>query len=606
MVSSINTKDKIIIFLIALILLFYSLKPTYAEINKVGELPPHNGGYGTAVYANGVTYYFGGHYTDTSTNIALDDILAIDSNYNVTELTAKLPNPIYESTGALGANGKIYLFGGRNNYSNIALQDIVEFDPINQVATKLSTTLPTGRSMSVAVAATNDKIYVFGGFNNAANQYGCKDILEFDPYSKTIVKLTTELPIDLSGIAGALGPNGKIYLFGGFTSPSDRTDIIIEFDPITKTLKTLNTKLPYESYGISAITRNGLIYLVGGTDFSKTGGRTDQILIFDPETYDISTAEERLPKPRSFVSTVLNENNEILAIGGSVSGSPSVNNDILVLFPHQENIQAPVLNGVIQDDKNAVLTWDQINNATNYILEKSTDGVNFSPLKDTTYTNFTDQGLAPGTYYYRVKAKNSTSESDYSNIVTLTVDNPTPPPPANRFYVFWPTGGTNVEVDWVRGDIDLSGNMVQLFRKDTVSDYWMPVKTISEEEKDSFIWHDDNVTASLNYKYQIRRFDMSTWEWVVAAESDWAALERPYPAPSGLEIINSTDDSATVSWQPIEGAGSYQVDISTDGGNTWQSSTISTTSKTVPKPCLFRVKAGTHARSQWSGILSVQ
>jgi parallel beta-helix repeat protein len=68
-----------------------------------------------------------------------------------------------------------------------------------------------------------------------------------------------------------------------------------------------------------------------------------------------------------------------------------------------------------------VLNWsDNSNNETGFVVERSTDGVNFSPVVTlgagaTTYTDNT--GLSPDTEYtYRVKAVNGSNSSSYSDV----------------------------------------------------------------------------------------------------------------------------------------------------------------------------------------------
>jgi hypothetical protein len=70
------------------------------------------------------------------------------------------------------------------------------------------------------------------------------------------------------------------------------------------------------------------------------------------------------------------------------------------------------------------LTWtDNSNNEDNFVLERSLDNLNWSTVslisKD--ITNFTDVGLLSGiNYFYRVRAINSSFNSDWSNVVSAT------------------------------------------------------------------------------------------------------------------------------------------------------------------------------------------
>jgi hypothetical protein len=71
------------------------------------------------------------------------------------------------------------------------------------------------------------------------------------------------------------------------------------------------------------------------------------------------------------------------------------------------------------------LSWTRTGN-DHYDLERSTDGVNFTPINPapipTNVTSYSDTGLLPGTYYYRVRSINvNPDESDLSNVVMATL-----------------------------------------------------------------------------------------------------------------------------------------------------------------------------------------
>lgn len=76
----------------------------------------------------------------------------------------------------------------------------------------------------------------------------------------------------------------------------------------------------------------------------------------------------------------------------------------------------------VDGDKRIGLLWDDnSDNEDHFIVERSTNGVDFSFLKEEPGTETWDENLASGTkYYYRVKAKNFGGQSGYSNIASET------------------------------------------------------------------------------------------------------------------------------------------------------------------------------------------
>lgn len=243
----------------------------------------------------------------------------------------------------------------------------------------------------------------------------------------------------------------------------------------------------------------------------------------------------------------------------------------------------------------AIATWTGTPNASEYKVYL--DG---QYIGTTTSTNYSLTGLSPNTTYtVQVSPVEMGVEGSKASKTFTTL-----PPPDLK--VYWVVGGNYVRVEWSSNGSQIDADWIQLWRTDTATGIWMPVKDITGTEINSFAWTDTMVSSGLNYKYQVRAYNSSNWSWNVIWESDWAVNERPFNAPSGLKITSKSDTSATVTWNTVQGATTYQVQVSTDGGTTWQTSTVSGPPVTVPRPCQVRVKAGTHARSQWSGILTVQ
>ena len=143
--------------------------------------------------------------------------------------------------------------------------------------TTLEATLPNWDYGTSAATAPNGKIYVFGGYSGAS---GFSRIVEFDPVTQSVTTLEATLPSGRYGTSAATAPNGKIYVFGGYNGITKFNDIV-EFDPVTQSVTTLEETLSLWGDGTSAATApNGKIYVFGG--YTSGGSATNRIVEFDP------------------------------------------------------------------------------------------------------------------------------------------------------------------------------------------------------------------------------------------------------------------------------------------------------------------------------------
>jgi len=105
------------------------------------------------------------------------------------------------------------------------------------------------------------------------------------------------------------------------------------------------------------------------------------------------------------------------------------------------------------------VNWsDNAANETNYLLERSTDGSNFSEIATlaANTVSYDETGLIPNTqYYYRVKAISATESSVYTSIASITTP-PIPSAPTKATNPNPTTGNTNVELS--SGNLTLKWN----------------------------------------------------------------------------------------------------------------------------------------------------
>lgn len=207
--------------------------------------------------------------------------------------------------GAAAYNNRIYVFGGWND--TVAVNTAEEYDPATDTWTT-KTPMPTARD-SFAAVQVNDKIYVIGGWTESGF---IGTVEEYDPAADT---WTTKTPMPTARcFFGAAAVNNKIYIFGGVDEADNVLNIVEEYDPATDTWAT-KTPMPTARYRFSASALDDKIYTIGG-QLSATEGTLQGNMVeeYDPAT-DSWATKTPITYHRVGMSTVT-VNNKIFMIGG--------------------------------------------------------------------------------------------------------------------------------------------------------------------------------------------------------------------------------------------------------------------------------------------------
>jgi len=185
--------------------------------------------------------------------------------------------------------------------------------------------MPTATGCKAAVL--NGKIYVVGGSNNYTNN----TVYEYDPETDSwATKKPVLTPRDSFAIAAC---QNKIYVIGGTSgwsssSSTVKTGLNEVYDPATDTWET-KTSMPTKRYQMEANAVDGKIYVIGG----RTGGQYTTVAlneVYDPET-DTWTTKEPIPYPVvSYASTVVDNN--IYVIGGQDEFHDQLNLDFTQIY----------------------------------------------------------------------------------------------------------------------------------------------------------------------------------------------------------------------------------------------------------------------------------
>jgi N-acetylneuraminic acid mutarotase len=135
----------------------------------------------------------------------------------------------------------------------------------------------------------NGRFYIVGGRVNYI----------FDPATRTYLPMSTMRQQRNYGDGAALGPDGKIYFFGGMAITGAWSSQVISgseaYDPATNTWTDI-APLPEPRYLVRACTgRDGLIYIFGGRDINAI--QVDTVYIYDSVANRYETITQ-LPAPR--------------------------------------------------------------------------------------------------------------------------------------------------------------------------------------------------------------------------------------------------------------------------------------------------------------------
>ncbi|HJT22946.1 MAG TPA: kelch repeat-containing protein, partial [bacterium] len=175
--------------------------------------------------------------------------------------------------------------------------------------------MPTGRQ-ELAAGVDNGILYAVGGYGNS----GILNTVEaYDPATNS---WSTKVPMPTARQGLAVGVvNGILYALGGIGiahgggSGSVYLNTVEAYNPATNSWSTM-APMPTARYGLSVAVMNGILYAVGGWNFSS--GLLNTVETYDPATNSWST-KAFMPTARS--NTAAGVLDGILYVAGGSSSS---------------------------------------------------------------------------------------------------------------------------------------------------------------------------------------------------------------------------------------------------------------------------------------------
>ena len=185
-------------------------------------------------------------------------------------------------------------------------------------------------------------------------------------------------------------------------------------------------------------------------------------------------------------------------------------------------------------DGNFPVNWSAVSGATSYELQRATNPrfTGATTVYNGASTSYPQSGLGVGTYYYRVRAKNSCGSSGWRGGGAIVVSRP-----PGRFSYISPTdGATGVPID---ADLDWSDSSYAI-------EYDVYFGTTSPPPKVTTVTSSSHDPGTLNFH--------TTYHWKIVAKNncgetpgpEWHFTTSPEPTPCILPII--CDETAAGEW----------------------------------------------------------
>lgn len=266
------------------------------------------------VALNGEIYLIGGFDADSRVVATVE---AYDPQTDRWRRTADLPLPLHHANVAV-VDGALYVVGFLSGGGFTADGRVFAYDPAADVWTT-RTSMPSGTERGAsAVAVVDGKIYVAGGFRNAA----VRDVSAYDPATDTW-EILPDLPAPRDHVVGG-AIDGVIYVAGGRDSSIFAVSgAVYAFDPAAGRWQE-RASMPTPRGGAAAAVLDGRLYLFGGEgDRSVASGVFDQTEAYDPLT-DRWESLPPMPTPRHGTGAAALDGRIYVPGGADVQGFAAV------------------------------------------------------------------------------------------------------------------------------------------------------------------------------------------------------------------------------------------------------------------------------------------
>lgn len=231
------------------------------------------------------------------------------------EYVGSVSHPFYMAASVQDDDYNLYVMGGRLNTLDDAYDSVSVINMTTLIETSLER-MPVGSAGSCAAMGEDGRVYVFGGKNLSADMAYVAPVQIYDPSSNAwTFGANMTSPVTLANAVAM--PNGLIYVFGGMsdgslTTISDRVQI---YHPATDTWSS-GTAMPENRYaGMTFAMGSRYITYAGGSDPSVPT-TFDSIIVYDVLADQWTASANELPQMMAACGAYVGPDNFLYMTGG--------------------------------------------------------------------------------------------------------------------------------------------------------------------------------------------------------------------------------------------------------------------------------------------------
>ncbi len=207
--------------------------------------------------------------------------------------------------------------------------------------------------------------------------------------------------------------------------------------------------------------------------------------------------------------------------------------------------EAPVVS-IKGNNNTLILSWESIENATKYVISKSTDGKKFKDLKTITGLTYTDKKLTYGkTYYYKVRAVGKDN-----NMVSTIYKRKVVPNKITK--VTLKAKPTEVTISWNK----VSASGYYIYRSTNKDSGYKKIATIKKGKTVSYT--NKKLKQNTTYYYKVQAYQTVKKKNITGTNSDVFSIKTSPDKPKLKEEENGIY-GVLFSFKSVKGATKYEI-----------------------------------------------